>query len=74
VGGDFTKEEEMMKLCKDITAIYPEGIDILINNAGIPFVDVDFVVVVVVVDDDDDDCYIYYVGKRYFVILKMYKR
>ncbi|XP_060608059.1 D-beta-hydroxybutyrate dehydrogenase-like [Ruditapes philippinarum] len=34
VGGDFTKEEDMMKLCKDITAIYPEGIDILINNAG----------------------------------------
>lgn len=34
IGGDFTKEEEIAKLCDDIIKLYPEGIDILINNAG----------------------------------------
>ncbi|XP_045200502.1 D-beta-hydroxybutyrate dehydrogenase-like [Mercenaria mercenaria] len=38
VGGDFTKEDEIANLCKEITTIHPEGIDILINNAGFQYV------------------------------------
>ena len=38
VGGDFTKEAEIEKMCDDILKLYPDGIDILMNNAGTVFI------------------------------------
>ena len=38
MGGDFTKEAEIEKMCDDILKLYPDGIDILMNNAGTVFI------------------------------------
>lgn len=42
VGADFTKEDEITKMCDNILKFYPNGIDILINNAGITSTNVNF--------------------------------
>lgn len=34
MGADFTKEDEISRMCEDILKLYPDGIDILVNNAG----------------------------------------
>lgn len=38
VPADLSKPEEIRKMCDDVIKLYPEGIDILINNAGLNFV------------------------------------
>lgn len=34
VPGDLSKIEDIEKLCEEVFRIHPDGIDILINNAG----------------------------------------
>jgi short-subunit dehydrogenase len=34
VPGDLSKVDEIGKLCEEVFRIYPDGVDILINNAG----------------------------------------
>ncbi|XP_050408410.1 D-beta-hydroxybutyrate dehydrogenase-like [Patella vulgata] len=38
VGGDLSKSEDIIKLSEEIFKLYPSGLDILINNAGIQYV------------------------------------